>query len=90
MRLGETHGDFFFESPCFLSDSQLSAQHPYTLLVAREESSHPFLLGFSEFPKELIEELILDGPYGDATHGSALVRSSQDKALSMSRHTGTT
>lgn len=73
-----------------MSGSQLSPQRPYTLLAEREESSHPFLLGFREFPKEPVEELVMDGPYGDATHGSALVKSSQEKALSMSRHTGTT
>ena len=64
-----------------MSGSQLSAQRPYALSVAREESSHPFLLGFSEFPKELVKELVLDGPYGDATHGFALVKSSQEGTL---------
>lgn len=33
---------------------------------------------------------VLDGPSGDATHGSALVQSSQEKALSMDRHSHTT
>lgn len=62
----------------------------YIALMAREESSHPFLWGFSEFPKEIVRQLVLDRPYGDVTHGSALVKSSQEKALSVSRHIGTT
>lgn len=58
--------------------------------MARKESPLPFLFGFSESPKDLVKESVLDGPHGrDATHGSALVKSSQEKVLSMYRHSCT-
>lgn len=57
--------------------------------MAREESRIPFLFGFSESPKNLVKESVLDGPSRDATHGSALVKSSQEKVLSMYRHSRT-
>lgn len=58
-------------------------------LVAREELPLPLLFGFSEFPKDLVKESVLDGPRRDATRGSALVKSSQEKVLSMYRHSHT-
>lgn len=78
------------KSPCFLSGYKISARYIQTLLVAREESSHHFLFCYIDFPKDIIKESVLDGPSGDATHGSALVQSSQEKALSMDRHSCTT
>lgn len=81
---------FFSKSPCFLNGYKLSAEYTQTLLVAREESSHPFLCGFNEFPKDLVTGSVLDGPSGDATHGSALVKSFQEKALFTYKHSYTT
>ena len=74
---------------CFLSGYKISARYIQTLLVAREESSHHFLFRFIDFPKDIIKESVLDGPSGDATHGSALVQASQEKALSTDRHSCT-
>lgn len=78
------------KSPCFLTRYKISARYIQTLLVAREESSHHFLFCFIDFSKDIIKDSVLDGPSRDATHVSVLVQSSQEKALSMDRHSCTT
>ena len=78
------------KSPRFLTGYKISARYIQTLLVAREESSHHFLFCFIDFPKDIIKDSVLDGPSRDATHVSVLVQSSQEKALSMDRHSCTT